>query len=214
MTKPMMLAMAAAFLLPQTVVSQRVHEEPWNVSDFLFAPELVMRYQRQLELTDQQRTAIRDEVQQLQAAVLPLQWQLEYQNQALAEFLASDTVDQEAALQQLDQVIELEHQIKRHHFRYLIEIKNNLTADQQRRLRELRESHRPMPAMGEHMEGGMVGELREREMREHTMGGGMMGEMMERAMREHMHRGMMEEARERELREQGMRRRPEPANRL
>jgi Spy/CpxP family protein refolding chaperone len=206
-----MLAVAAACLLSQTVAGQRVHLEPRNVSDHLFEPELVMRYQRHLELTDQQRTVIVNEVRELQAAVLQLQWQLEDQNQVLSELMAGDAIDVEAALQQLDRVMELEHQIKRNHFRYLIEIKNTLTADQQLRLRELRESDRVMHmdsesgmiegAMREHMEGGMMLEMRERAMREHMTERAMRGEMREREMRERM-------------REQGMRRRPEPANRL
>jgi Spy/CpxP family protein refolding chaperone len=129
-----MLATAGALAFPLAVVAQERHIEVHDFADHLFPPELVMRHQRTLDLTDEQRSTIREHVRELQAQVLDLQWQLEDQQQALGELLAQDTIDEVAALQQMDQVLQLEQQIKRNHFRLLVDIKNTLTAEQKQKL--------------------------------------------------------------------------------
>ena len=82
--------------------------------------------------------------------------------------MAAETVDERAALQQMDQVLELEAQIKRNHFRLLIGIKNTLNPHQQQKLHEI------MKEMEQHQRG-------DHEMLQHGMMGGM-------DSREHMER--------------------------
>ncbi len=108
-----------------------------------------MRHQRALGITDAQRERLAETIKQLQLKIVDLQWQLQEENQQLAELLEAPTVDTDAALRQIDRVLAVEREVKISHVRALIEIKNVLTAEQQERLNEL---------MGRHREhGGMQG---------------------------------------------------------
>jgi Spy/CpxP family protein refolding chaperone len=159
-----MLTVTGALLLPLTAAAQEGHVEIHEFSQHLFPPELVMRHQRHLDLTDQQQSNIRQQVRDLQAQVLDLQWQLEDQQQALGELLAQETVDPDAALLQMDQVLQLESQIKRNHFRLLIEIKNQLTAEQRQKLQTVME-HMKQEQQRQHE---MMQHLQYREQQEQT----------------------------------------------
>jgi Spy/CpxP family protein refolding chaperone len=159
------IAVAAALVMPQALAAQGEHMEAIAFTSHLFPPELVMRHQRSLELTDEQRGIIRERVKELQTGVLDLQWQLQDQQQVLGELMATETVDERAALQQMDRVLELESQIKRNHFRLLVEIKNTLNAEQQQKLHEIMEFERQPRGELEILEHGMMGS---RESREHA----------------------------------------------
>jgi uncharacterized membrane protein len=115
----------------------------------LFAPELIMRYGQDIGLAPEQRATITKAIQEFQNKTVDLQWQMQDQTQRLASMLSTPRVDQTAALQQLDQVLNVEREVKRAHIGLLITIKNTLTADQQVRLAKLRqESGGPTPPPG------------------------------------------------------------------
>jgi Spy/CpxP family protein refolding chaperone len=80
-----------------------------------------------------------------------LQWQMMEANERMAELLESETVDADAALEQVDRMLDLERSVKRLHLRQLSEIKNALTAEQQQMLRQLQEKMHEMGAL--HREG-------------------------------------------------------------
>ena len=104
---------------------------------FLFPPELVMQQQRAIGLKPEQRTTITRAIQEFQTKVLDLQWQMQDETQRLTELLDKPAVDQTAALAQIDKLLAVERDVKRAHIGLLIQIKNNLTADQQARLRQV-----------------------------------------------------------------------------
>jgi Spy/CpxP family protein refolding chaperone len=104
---------------------------------FLFPPELVMQQQRAIGLKPEQRTTITRAIQEFQSKVLDLQWQMQDETQRLTELLDKPAVDQTAALAQIDKLLAVERDVKRAHIGLLIQIKNNLTADQQARLRQV-----------------------------------------------------------------------------
>src|SRR2546425_871334 len=110
-------------------------EDP--LARFLFPPELVMQQQRAIGLKPEQRTTITRAIQEFQTKVLDLQWQMQDETQRLTELLDKPAVDQTAALAQIDKLLAVERDVKRAHIGLLIQIKNNLTADQQARLRQL-----------------------------------------------------------------------------
>jgi len=58
------------------------------------------------------------------------------------ELLDKPLVDQAAALAQIDKVLAVEREVKRAHIGLLIQIKNQLTAEQQARLAQLRPADR------------------------------------------------------------------------
>ena len=116
-------------------------EDP--LARFLFPPELVMHQQRAIGLKTEQRAAITRAIQEFQTKVLDLQWQMQDETQRLAELLDKPVVDQAAALAQIDKVLVVEREVKRAHIGLLIQIKNQLTQDQQVKLAQLRSPWAP-----------------------------------------------------------------------
>lgn len=113
------------------------------LGDVMFPPELIMGHARELGITDQQRTFMRGEIQKTTTRFLELQWQLQDAMEALQQIMKGNAVDEPQALAQLDKVLDTERQIKRLHFSLGIRLKNQLTAEQQERLRGMRMAPRP-----------------------------------------------------------------------
>jgi Spy/CpxP family protein refolding chaperone len=114
-------------------------QEAGGFEQFLFPPELVMQHQRAIDLTPEQRSVITQAITALQSRVIELQWDMQSENERLAELARSVVVDEEAVLAQMDRVLDIENQVKRAHLMAIVRIKNALTEDQQRQLQELRE---------------------------------------------------------------------------
>ena len=121
------LAALAAQEVPDNAFAQHV-----------FPPELVMQHQQKIGLRPDQREAITEAIQQLQAKVVELQWRMQDESQKLAEILQRPRVDEGDALAQVDRVLGVEREVKRAHITMLIRIKNILTPEQQAMLRTLR----------------------------------------------------------------------------
>lgn len=100
----------------------------------LFPPELVMQHQQDIALRAEQRATITKAIQEFQTKVVDLQWRMQDQSQRLATLLDKPTVDQAAALAQVDEVLGVEREVKRAHIALLIQIKNTLSAEQQAKL--------------------------------------------------------------------------------
>lgn len=110
---------------------------PDPIAGQLFPPEAVMQHQKQITLTDAQRRSITETISGLQAQVLEAQWSMQAEQQKLVELLAQTRVNEAAALEQADRLMDLERRVKRAHLSALIRIKNTLTHEQQVRLRAL-----------------------------------------------------------------------------
>jgi Spy/CpxP family protein refolding chaperone len=106
--------------------------------EHLYRPELIMRYQGELGLTAEQRTAIAGAIHDAQGRLGPLQWDLDAKSEAVAKLVDADKVDVDKVLAAATQAIDLEGQIKKEHLRLLLTIKNDLTPAQQAKLRNLR----------------------------------------------------------------------------
>lgn len=104
----------------------------------LFPPELVMRHQGAIDLSDAQRTALSATIQQAQSKVVDVQWKLSGEGEKLARLLQNATVDEVQLLAQVDRILALEREVKRAHLGMMARIKNTLTAAQQEKLRALR----------------------------------------------------------------------------
>ncbi len=98
-----------------------------------------MRYQQDIALAPEQRTTITKAIQDFQTKTVDLQWRMQDQTQRLASLLSKASVDETAALQQLDEVLNVEREVKRAHIGLLLKIKNTLTAEQQAKLAAHRE---------------------------------------------------------------------------
>jgi Spy/CpxP family protein refolding chaperone len=108
------------------------------LGDVMFPPELIMGHARELGLTDEQKAFMRGEIQKTTTRFLELQWQLQDAMEALVQTMKPNAVDEQQALSQLDKVLDTERQVKHLHFSLGIRLKNQLTAEQQGKLRGMR----------------------------------------------------------------------------
>ena len=115
------------------------------LGDVMFPPDLIMGHARELGLTDEQKAFMRGEIQKTTARFLELQWQLQDAVESLHQTMKSNAVDEPQALAQLDKVLDTERQIKHLHFSLGIRLKNQLTLEQQGKLRGMRMRPQPEP---------------------------------------------------------------------
>jgi Spy/CpxP family protein refolding chaperone len=108
------------------------------IGENLFPPELLMQNQQAIGLTDEQRTGIQKEIQTAQSTFTDWQWKLQDQIQQMVSLIKQDHVDEQKVLAQLDQILNIEREIKRTHFALVIRIKNKLTPNQIAKLVELK----------------------------------------------------------------------------
>jgi Spy/CpxP family protein refolding chaperone len=102
----------------------------------LFPPQLIMRHQSEIGLTDAQRQAITKEMTAAQSEVVELRWKLEEKTAALAKLLAAEKVDETAALAKADELLAVEERLKRVRLALMIRVKNQLTPAQQASLKK------------------------------------------------------------------------------
>jgi Spy/CpxP family protein refolding chaperone len=138
MRKHILFAAITALAVPQLANAQD-HDLESQLRPFLAPPEMVMRFQRQLNINDDQRQAIQEKITELQTEIMDLQWDLQDQGQTLVELVSQETADLSDALMQLDRVLDVESSIKKRHMRMLLEIRQILNTEQRLRLQELME---------------------------------------------------------------------------
>lgn len=122
---------------------------PDPLGDSIFPPDMIMQHQRELALTDEQKTFMRGEIQRTTTRFNELQWQLQDQMDTLHETVKTNSINEQLALSQLDKVLESEREIKRLHMELAIRLKNKLTPDQQMKLQTIRQNTRPPPPRGD-----------------------------------------------------------------
>ncbi len=115
-----------------------------SIQSLLVHPEVLFRHQEQLALSEEQTEQIRSAVEEAREESQELQQQGKEQIGKLAETLSADQVDETAALKQLDQLIAIESEQKRVHFKVMIQIRNLLTSEQLKVAKELQSSARNM----------------------------------------------------------------------
>lgn len=118
-----------------------------------------MACQAELKLTEEQSKAIKEILSSNRAAVTGLEWDMNQAMAALGEALSSPQVDEAAALQLLDKVLDMERSVKRSHLQMAIQLKNKLTPEQQeiltRQPQAMRRQPWPqMPQRGQRGPGG------------------------------------------------------------
>ena len=108
------------------------------LADAMFPPEMIMQHARELNLTPEQKTFMRDEIQKTTTRFNDLQWQLQDAMEALHETMKANQVNEQQALAQLNKVLDAEREIKTLHMGMAIRIKNKLTPEQQMQLQSMR----------------------------------------------------------------------------
>ena len=110
------------------------------LGDAMFPPDMIMQHARELDLTQEQKSFMRSEIQKTTTRFNELQWQLQDAMEALHEIMKANSVNEQQALAQLDKVLDAEREIKHLHIGMGIRIKNQLTAEQQTKLQSMRHS--------------------------------------------------------------------------
>jgi Spy/CpxP family protein refolding chaperone len=108
------------------------------IAQNLFSPELVMKYRQEINLEESQSKALKELIQKAQSKFLDLQWDAQSESEKLAQLLKGRSVDENAVLSQMDQVLNREREIKKTQISLLVRIKNLLTEAQQNKLMDLR----------------------------------------------------------------------------
>lgn len=105
----------------------------------LYSPDLVMRFQAELDLSAEQQEAISEAVATLQRRALDLQWQMAAGMRALTDLVSPPQVNEREAVAAMERLLATEQGIKTAHLTMLVQIKNILTPEQQGTLDRMRE---------------------------------------------------------------------------
>jgi Spy/CpxP family protein refolding chaperone len=113
-----------------------------------YPPEMIMRNQEALQLTDDQLAYFKTELRKTQTSFTELQWKLEDEAEKLMTLSKAPRLDEQAVLAQLEKVLNAERDIKRTQITLLVRLKNKLTPVQQAILNNLRhmEGKTPEPS--------------------------------------------------------------------
>jgi Spy/CpxP family protein refolding chaperone len=106
------------------------------IAEALISPDIVMSHQQALRLNEAQRNAIEADVQAAQQRFTRLQWQLAAASEKLVGLVKQSHVDQAKALSALDAELDLEREIKHTQLTLMIQVKNELTPEQQTMARQ------------------------------------------------------------------------------
>ena len=120
------MKLTLAIALCQCLALSAAAEADPSFMRHLFPPELVMRNQHEVGLSQAQRKAITSAIHDTQGRVLEIEWKLQDEARKLGEMLAAERIDEEAALAQVGRVLDLEEKVKKAHMGLLIRIRNEL----------------------------------------------------------------------------------------
>jgi Spy/CpxP family protein refolding chaperone len=108
------------------------------MQESFFPPELVMRYQNDIQLKKDQKELIISTMEEAQKKFTRLQWDLQAEMEGFQKLLSEPIVNETNALAQLDKVLDQERVIKKAQVQLMIRIKNTLTGEQQAKLNSLK----------------------------------------------------------------------------
>jgi len=107
----------------------------------LILPHLIARHQKELQLSAEQESFIKDQIQKTQTVIASHEWDLAKKVSQLEETLDAYPVNEEQALAEFNALLELEDTIKRIRFKAMLRINNILNQDQLDALRSLKVEH-------------------------------------------------------------------------
>ena len=108
----------------------------------LFKLEDVMKHQKALKLSKQQKDNIVKAHQEAQMEFAKWQWDLQAVTEEMEGLVSKDKIEETKAMSTLETMLDMERNIKRTQLRLMIKIKNQLTTTQQEKLRELIDQNR------------------------------------------------------------------------
>ncbi|MCX7049212.1 MAG: Spy/CpxP family protein refolding chaperone [Candidatus Sumerlaeota bacterium] len=124
------------------------------MTENFFPPELVMQYQKALDLTEKQRDALKGEMRKMLERFTDLQWKQQAEAEAMKSLTNQERPDEKQVMAQLEKLLTAENEIKRLHMTLLVKVKNILTPEQQGKLRELKKQAGQRPMQGQMLQQG------------------------------------------------------------
>jgi Spy/CpxP family protein refolding chaperone len=104
----------------------------------LFAPNVILEHQDELDLSREQFTAIRAAVVEVQGAVAEHEWDLREAYQRVLSDLDESPVDQDKVMANVEKALLAENEVKKLQVNLLIELRNLLTDEQIQFLQSVR----------------------------------------------------------------------------
>ncbi|WP_299675728.1 TonB-dependent receptor plug domain-containing protein [uncultured Dokdonia sp.] len=104
----------------------------------LFAAETVLKYRSELELSETQVSTIKEIYNDNISLFNSTKWDLDAMQVDLNKLISESKVDEKTALAAMDKISAMEQKLKSQRLKMLIKIKNELTPNQQSKLKELR----------------------------------------------------------------------------
>jgi Spy/CpxP family protein refolding chaperone len=129
---------AGSLLILSSLLCAQQPARPDPFADLLFSPDLILARQNAIGLSDAQKNYLHAEMAESQAHFTDMQWQLQSAIEELTGLLRQPKADEAQVVAQMDKVLAAEREIKLAQIALLVRIKNNLTPEQQRRLRTMR----------------------------------------------------------------------------
>jgi Spy/CpxP family protein refolding chaperone len=114
-------------------------QQPDSFGEAFFPPELIMQNQQSIGLSEEQKSYIISQVQGAQETFTKVNWSLQKEMETLIGLANQNMIDEKKVLDQLDNVLQIEKQVKKAQITLMVRIKNKLTAEQQAKLKQIKE---------------------------------------------------------------------------
>jgi len=112
----------------------------------LFPPEMILHFGKQIGLSDEQREFIVAETRAAQEAVREPRERLENEKRRFGRLLEKSISGEEETVEVLKRLLQYDGEVKLIHYRAMVRIKNRLSAEQRKKLAELRKDFDPSRA--------------------------------------------------------------------
>ena len=129
------------------LAASSIHAEPppgSPVDALLFPPDFIMQNKDAIALTDAQADAIIAAAQNAMPDFEEMNKNVQSATQDLAALLAEKPVKVDAALAQLDKVMDREREVKRAHLKVILAVRQHLTSQQIDKLAEMKKANAPV----------------------------------------------------------------------
>jgi hypothetical protein len=127
----------------QAAVTERERRDAAGdeIRALVYSPEFIMAYRREISLSDRQRDQMVVDLQALQRRLIAEQDQMSDARAALIQAMRAEPANETRVLAALDNVLNIEREVKRLQLQALLRLRDSLTPSQRARLSELRGGH-------------------------------------------------------------------------
>lgn len=137
MKKGMLILLAVVCMGLQTAAAAGPKDDVFKGK--LFAPNVILEHQAELDLSKQQFTEIKKAVVEVQANVAEHEWDLREAYQSIMAELDRAPVDEKQVLEHVSAALRAENEVKKLQVAMLIRLKNLLTSEQIEYLESVRD---------------------------------------------------------------------------